>query len=347
MSNRSYLLNTSVLTSDPYLLAAKLSEPDNDFVEVAEAAYKIPIPWLLCFRPADIRPVRVPLEDIDTGDTDAGGIEVGLPCTSVKQAVENMARALPVFESIVRDSTTAKMFWQNAMTYLQAMPLPYLTMNPTEVMFMSDPHPYAQLMLTALSGDEAAVERMMDLSCYEKGVLPYPPDVLYAVSGDNGDKVRMQNCVALDIGYGNFWQVSAGSNGVRRAELPLPVLAPAVAPNLRTVSDEVKALAKARMKSARVNLSFAARMATQCEQIKMLISADTDAECTALLNDIPFRKMLDGSIRTNLRKVCQNHGFSWVGYVIRSNESVKRRFKGDYAIYNDWVSMPVEKSVID
>jgi hypothetical protein len=181
--------------------------------------------------------VRVPLEDIDSGDTDVGGVEVGLPCTSVKQAVENMAQALLVFESIVGDSTTGKMFWQNAMSYLQAMPAPYLTMNPTEVMFMSDPLPYAQLILAALGGDESAIESLLDLSCYEKGVLPYPPDVLYAVSGDNGDKVRMQNRVALDIGYGSFWHDSAGGNEVPRAELPLPILAPAAAPNLHTLSD--------------------------------------------------------------------------------------------------------------
>lgn len=79
----------------------------------------------------------------------------------------------------------------------------------------------------------------------------------------------------------------------------------------------------------------------------MLISAATDAECTALLNDIPFRKILDGSIHSNLRTVCQKHGFYWVGYVMRSDESVERRFKGDYSIYNDWISMPVAKSVID
>jgi hypothetical protein len=347
MSNRAYLLNTSLLTSDPYLLAASLNEPGNDFVAVAEGAYKIPIPWFLCFRPEDIRPVRVPLEgDIENGNAAAGGIEVGLPCTSVKQALKNMAQALPVFESIAGDSKLGKMFWQNAMTYLQGMPLTYLTMDPTEVMFMLDPLPYAQLILAAIGGNQAAIESMVDLSCYEKGVLPYPPDVLYAVSGDNRDEVRMQNCVALDIGYGNFWHDSAGSKGVQRAELPLHILSPAAAPNLRTLSDEVEALANTRIKSASVHLSFTSRMATQCEQLKMLISADTDAECNALVNDIPFRNILDGSIHTKLNMVCQNYGFSWVGYVIRSDESVKRRFKGDYSVYNDWISMPVEKSVI-
>ncbi len=335
MSNRALLLNTAFLTSDPYLLDTKLSEPGMDFVEVAEAAYRIPVPWLLCFRPEDIRPVSVPLEDERTQ-------EVGLPCTSVKQALGKMERSLSIFESIAGNSKIAQMFWQNAMFYLQALPLPYLTLNPIEVMFMMDPLPYAQLMRIAMSGDSAATDALIDLSCYEKGIQPFAPDVLYAIAGGDRRDPRNENCVALDIGYGNFWHDAADSEG-EHPDLLLPITSPTVAPNLRTLSDQVEALAKTLVKSAGVTLSFAPKTATQGEPLKMLLSADSDAECATLLNDKSLRAELDGPIRTALSSICQDYGFTWVGYVVRSNESVKRRFTGDYKIYNDWISMPVVK----
>jgi len=349
MANRTYLLNTAFPTSDPDLLEAKLSEPGNDFVEVAEAAYKIPVPWLLCFQPEDIRPVRIPVEegeDFESGDAAAGGVEVGLPCTSVKRALKNMEQALPVFESIAGDAKLGKMFWQVAMSHLQGLPLPHLTMNPIEVMFMDDPIPYAQLIRAAIGGGKTAIEGLIDLSCYEKGVLPYPPDVLYAVTGRDHNEARMQNSVALDIGYANFWHDSAGTEGAQRPGIPLAINSPAAAPNLRTLLEEVETLARAKAKSASAHLSFAPRMASQSEQLKMLLSAGTDAECDALVKDMSLRRILDGSMHTKLNMLCQSYGFSWVGYVFRSDESVKRRFKGDYGVYNDWVSLPVEKPVI-
>ena len=106
MANRAILLNTPFLTSDPWLLEGKLKEPGTDFMEVAEAAYKIPVPWLLCFQPEDIRPVNVPLET--DADAPARAIEVGLPCTSVRQALKNMEQALPIFAAIAGHSKIGK-----------------------------------------------------------------------------------------------------------------------------------------------------------------------------------------------------------------------------------------------
>jgi hypothetical protein len=89
MANRASLPNTSFLTSDPALLNERLKEPGNDYVEVASASYKVPIPWLCCFRQEDIRAVKVPMEE---GEDQ----EAGLPCTSVAQALLNLEAALPL-----------------------------------------------------------------------------------------------------------------------------------------------------------------------------------------------------------------------------------------------------------
>ena len=135
-----------------------------------------------------------------------------------------MEQALPIFAAIAGHSKIGKLFWQNAMTCLQAMPLRYLALNPIEVMFMSDHAPYEQLMRTAMSGGNAAIEALVELSCYQKGVQPFPPDVLYAVAGVDRRDPRNENYVALDIGYGSFWHDAADSGG-RSAPIshcPLP-----------------------------------------------------------------------------------------------------------------------------
>jgi hypothetical protein len=342
MANRTRLLNTSFLTSDPYLLESKLSEPGNDYVEVAGGAYKIPIPWFLCFLPEDMRKVKVQFDADEDGEDNS--VEVELPCTSVAQAIQNLEQSRPVFHTIVGDAKLADMFWQNSLNYLKGLPLPYLCLDPIEVMFMGEPEPYVESMQAALKRDQASIAHLTDLSCYEEGVLPYPLDVLYAVPSDQRDETRLQNCVALDIGYGVYWSDSAGSGDTERPAIPLPIEDRKNGINLRTLLEEVKALAKARVKSADTHFSFAPQSTpSSAKMLKMLVSAETDAECELLRSHKPFRGILDGPISDQIRSICRDYGFSWAGLVIRSDESVERRFKGDYEIYNDWISAPVEK----
>jgi hypothetical protein len=224
---------------------------------------------------------------------------------------------------------------------LRRLPLPYLTMNPTEVMFMDEQEPYQESMRTALEGGKDAEAQLMELACFQEGVLPYPPDVLYRVTGDNGDQARMDNCVAMDIGYANFWHQSEDSED-NHPELDLHVVAPGP-PNLITLMDAIEGQAKMRARSAGTSLSFAPGSRPGAEQLKMLIYTETEAECEALKGDRTFRQTLDGALSDSLNEVCRNYGFSWLGFVIRSNDSVKKRFTGDYAIYNDWINAPVTK----
>lgn len=335
MSNDANLYNTSFLTSDPYLLSEKSQQPGNDYLIIANAAYKIPVPWLLCFRPEDMQLVKIPM---DEDDEDQGFIEARMPCTTVERALQKMEQSLPVFEAITGETKMAAMFWQMAVSCLKSLPLPYLALNAFEVMFMDEPEPYEEAILAALGDDEAAIENMKELSCYDDSVKPFPPDVLYGASTMDRDDARLQNCVALDVSYGSSWIQPRGTE--KRPKLPLPANSIA-APNLKSVMDEVTKLAKEKAGTARTSLTILPQQSAEHTQLKMLISAATDAECTALLQDTGFREQLDGTLLLQLQQVCREYGFEWLGYVVRSEESVKKRFTGDYAIYNDWIGMPV------
>ncbi|MFZ6770699.1 hypothetical protein ACO0LM_26890 [Undibacterium sp. Di26W] len=344
MANRTHLLNTPILTSDPYLLAARLSEPGTDYLEVAEAVYKIPVPWLLCFRREDFLPVTVQFDEDEEGDAPAG-VEVFFPVTSVEKALENMTQSLPIFEAIAGDAKLGKMFWQNAMITLRGLPLPYLCINPIEVMFMGDHAPYMESMFAAMGRDDIAVRNLMDLSAYEPGVRPYPPDVLYNVAtkaDDSYDENRLQNCVALDIGYSSFWIKSTGEQRAHYEELVSFIDEPDVSPNFRTLKNELTEIAKARVKSVMLHLGFAQKDEASPERLKLLICPETEADCNLLSNEKSFKEILDGHFCNSFKKLCQEYGFSWAGYVIRSEESVKKRFTGDYSIYNEWVYTTVE-----
>lgn len=339
MANRTHLLNTPILTSDPYLLADRLSEPGSDYLEVAIAAYKIPVPWLLCFRREDFQPVTVQFDEDEDGDTPAG-VEVYFPVTSAEKALENMAQSLPVFEAIAGDAKLGKMFWQNAMTTLRGLPLPYLCINPIEVMFMDEHTPYMESMFAATGRDDTAIRNLMDLSAYEPGVRPYPPDVLYTVAtkaDDSYDETRLQNCVSLDMGYSSFWIKSTGEQRAHYEELVSYIDEPAVSPNLRTLKNELTEVASARIKSVKLHLGFALKDETSPERLKLLICPETDADCNLLSNEKSFIEILDGHFCNSFKKLCQEYGFSWAGYVIMSHESVEKRFTGDYSIYNEWV----------
>jgi hypothetical protein len=340
MSNRAQLLNTPILTSDPYVLAKNVKTPGNDFLEAACGVYKIPVPWMLCFRPEDMKPVAIKIDDDDDGNP-CPDIVVKMPCTTVKQAIENLKASRPVFESIAGDRAIGGMFCDNAIQYLSTFPLPYLAVNPMEVMFMIDPLEFTVSMETALRGGEAGEAALMELSNFTSDVVPYAPDVLYATAGEHGDEARMQNCVALDIGYGNLWMYDYDRERPEYPELPLYLMTPPK-PNLRTILDEITALARTRVKSAHVYLSFVPRNGSKQDRLKMLVSTDTEQQRETLLTHKPFRGLISTVFRGQMESVCAAHGFGWLGYVFRSDEAMKKAGGGEYV---DWIPLPVEKGL--
>ncbi len=59
MSNRAILLNTEILSCDRRELEKARRTLGASYVEIGQAANRIPVPWLCCFRTADLHPVEV------------------------------------------------------------------------------------------------------------------------------------------------------------------------------------------------------------------------------------------------------------------------------------------------
>ncbi|MBV8633451.1 MAG: hypothetical protein JO002_03085 [Burkholderiaceae bacterium] len=346
MANRAYLLNTATKTSDPYLLANQLGVPGNDYLEVSAAAYRIPVPWLLCFRVEDLCAVDVKIESSDDDQEATCVTQTQLPCTTVEQALLNIEQALSLFERIAGNQMLGRGYWQLALDTLRTYPLPYLAMNPLEVMFMADLEGCQAEIKAALGGD---IDCLKSLSGYVDGVAPYPVDVLYQVAGPNLDQSRIDCAVALDIGSSDFWHLSR--NSPERAKRQDAAYWTREA-SLCSVSAELESLLRSHCQLysevPSVHLGFAQRAAGQPEHMKVLISTGTDGEWDELRSDVILRQQMDGHIADLFKHVCEQRSIIWQGYVFQSSEIHKRRFAaGDYKNYGDeWTILPIEPPAI-
>jgi uncharacterized membrane protein YhaH (DUF805 family) len=333
MSNRAYLYNTSVATSDPALLRQKLSEPGFDFAEVACGVYMLPIPWLCCFRLSDLQGFKYQMGD----DEDVSVVDIALPVVSVQQALTNLRATLPLFISIAGDEKLGKAYWQEAVHFLESLPLPYLTIDPIEVMFMVEPDEFAQQLHDALTGDASAVQSLKELSGYIDGALPYPPDVLYAVP-TNLNESRRVNTVALDIGGGGSFYWHLAKDSPQRPRESVEPLAPSGQPNLLSILEGMRKGIKMRKHNANVYFGFTSAEPKQRQQLKLLILTETDAERATLLADKTFMEVLFGLFHKDLHSVCSEHGFEWLGYVIASQTLITETLR---KTLDDWPDLPV------
>jgi len=344
VSNRAFLLNTSLQSSDPHYIETQLSMPGNDFLELATAAYRVPIPWLCCFRREHLQPVEVQLYSDEKPPIDAPAMfsHARFPCCSVEEARRNLNEALPIFESIAGDKETGRAYWRNAVRHLKDTPLPFLTVNVVEVMYMSEPEAFQAQLESALVGDTSSIPHLRDLAGFEVGVRPYRPDVLYAVSGPNLDKGRISNATALDFQGSHVWHLSAGST---RPEGPAEAGYVDDEVNFVSIVDGMEKMLNAKVPSGSIFLGFMPVRPGDGEHLKVLISTETDDERRAVIRDRDLRTTLDGPTRGQIQDACRHHGFTFAGFVFRSTESVKRRFAGDWEIYNDWVMEPAEPAL--
>lgn len=199
MSNRALLLNTEILTSDPQELERARLARGASYVEIGEAANRIPVPWLACFRTHDLRFVELKRA---TGPSQYELLSLSLPCTSVAAARENLSASLPLYVAIVGDARIAEAYWKYALAGLAELPLPYLTMDPVEVLELNDPSDEATVLATCLSGTPEAIPLVKRLAFIDDGYAPYtfdeffdgPPEALNHVA-------RVGNSAALDPGY--------------------------------------------------------------------------------------------------------------------------------------------------
>lgn len=312
MSNNAYLLNTSTPISDPYRLAELRNEPGNDYLEVSCAAYRIPVPWLLCFRATDLQTVEIPMDD-DEGDSRI--LRVQLPCTRVELAKENLQEALPVFVRLANDEALGKEYLDFALKALSVYPLPYLSLNPMEVAFMDDPEPYMETMERAIEG---SITDVAELSCLSEGATPYPLDIFYTVpSRDHFDASRIESSIALDIGAGMCWYQSPGSARKERPDFVNAFFAEH--PSLRNLTEIIKTLMQAQTGPRdfpRCGLSFISPANSTPLHLQAYIHTMTEDAIAKLRADAAFNTQLNGPLAEQFQAVCEKYGFVWAGYKI-------------------------------
>lgn len=339
MPNVAYLFNTPFLTHDPGQMRTQRGEAINDFLEVMGPGDRLPVPWLCCFRPTDLKPVRVQTED---GNPATFTFE--FPATTVKQAIFNLEQSLPLFEAMTRDSRLARSYLDHAIAFLRNLPLPYLLLDHSAILAAAGPGEAQEDIARAMEGDAGAIPFLKMWAHYEDDVAPYPPDVLS--SGGGPDEARNQAAMAMDIRARAIWRRIADSASPDFEMLD--TFGAGGQRDLRTVLDHVNELVRQRDPDGEAHYGYmafgASRLArlarllklARPERMKLLLTVSTDELRSKLLDDLRLREELEGNIASQLRAICAGHGFEWHGFVIESNEGLGRRFEN----IDDWVTLP-------
>jgi hypothetical protein len=200
MANRAYLLNTDILTSDPQVLQAGLSR-GNEYVEIAEAAYRIPLPWLCCFRNAPLYNVSVSMES-DLIDGQAEPFVIELPCVEVATAKHNLELSLSIFQEVAGDPNVGEDYWKLACDGLADLPLPYLTLNPIDVLFMGDHAEESAALAACIRSPLPSASLMKRISGFEEGFSAFSAKDFYSRPLKELDHQARLSCSrALDSGY--------------------------------------------------------------------------------------------------------------------------------------------------
>ncbi|MCC8996066.1 MAG: hypothetical protein LM517_03195 [Nitrosomonas sp.] len=199
MSNRAILLNTEILSCDRRELEKARRTLGASYVEIGQAANRIPVPWLCCFRTADLHPVEV---EHKTGPSSFDVLRLSLPCTTVSAARERLSDSLPLYIAIVGNTVIAEDYWRYAMEGLADLPFQYLTIDPVEVLFLNDPNEEATALANCLRGTSDTIALIKRLAFIDGDYPPYTFQEFFNGPAEAlDDDARNNNSAALDPGY--------------------------------------------------------------------------------------------------------------------------------------------------
>ena len=191
MSQRHYLLNTSINSSNCETLNNSLASNSGQVVEIAECVNSIPLPWFACFRQSDLRPCTVEM----SSET----MDIMVPTVDLQTAIANLKDALPLFEEFTGEQKYSLEYWQSATAELSKLPLPFLTMDIGEMLMNSEASELIDKMTTALGRTSEALNVIKQFFLeYDEGVLPYGRVAFYANEGIT-DQNKVRNTIALDV----------------------------------------------------------------------------------------------------------------------------------------------------
>lgn len=142
MSQRHYLLNTNIDSSDAEALQDALNTEKGSVVEIAECVNFVPLPWFACFRQINLRPCTVQMT--------SGNLEILVPIADLPTAIANLKEALPLFEEFTGEKIYSREYWKYAINDLEQLPLPFLTMDIGEMLMNSEADELVARMTSAL-----------------------------------------------------------------------------------------------------------------------------------------------------------------------------------------------------
>ena len=163
MSNGASLLNTPSRV-------AELSTLEGEWLGVAGARALIPIPWFCMFDSSDLEPCTISYQSYAPDGKSMSRLVKAVilnPSSSVADSKLKLAKSRRVFETLAANATAGHENWAAAMSQLDRLPLPFLTIDATEILLMDDVKASADEFARAFGNDANAIDLIKKLSCIE------------------------------------------------------------------------------------------------------------------------------------------------------------------------------------
>lgn len=210
------------------------------------------------------------------------------------------------------------------------MPLPYISLNPIEVLTMGDLPDRSQLRPEHFGGTPESLAAASEWIACQPGQGAWPLQIWLSVPSErNSTDPRDDNALALY--FYPSWEVHSAP-GTDPATLEGDEFSvPTPAPDPQAVADAITALL-----SAQYSLAFASYgiFPGKPEQLRLALVLKSELQASTLRSDAELRARLDGEFFFTLRKLCKQLGLAWGGYVITSQEQLKQTRRDPY----DWKS---------
>lgn len=189
----SYLINAS----HPLATANQLQDARADYIELAEASYRVPLTWFMFFTETDFR--ECDLESVSFEGNSRTSVCL-LPCTTVNKAIENIKCARGYFADLFPDADIALGYFDKTIEGFTDLEYEYLVLDASEYLMSNHDESQWHILKNASLRNEEAVKYLMAISGYTPSAKPYSVDEFYA-NASLEDPERVENSVALDPGF--------------------------------------------------------------------------------------------------------------------------------------------------
>jgi hypothetical protein len=166
---------------------------------VAEVPDRLPLPWLFAFTADDLRLVDARYQ---AGPAAWDRRPLWVAVASVASALDHFLRQREALIRLVGDRRIAQAYLELACDGFSALPLPYVALDPLEVVDLQDAQAPSPVLPRALGPGPAAAAQRLRLSGFRRGVTPYAAQALYGSPPEAlTHRWRLENAVAMDPGF--------------------------------------------------------------------------------------------------------------------------------------------------